>query len=71
MKLNRRVKRLEDAAIVPGAGDRPKSALCVAIYTGRDEHGQPIPKDEVSRVAMQRTTGGVFYIPDNRRDPVR
>lgn len=70
MRLKRRVKRLEDAVTVPGAGDIPKAAVCVAIYTGRDEHGQPIPKDEASRIAMQRTSGAVFYIPDNGRDPV-
>lgn len=67
MGLKRRVKRLEAAAKVPGGGDSPKAALCVVIYTGRDERGQPIPRDEASRVAMQRTSGAVFYIPDNGR----
>lgn len=52
MGLKRRVKQLEAEANVPGGGDSPKAALCVAIYTGHNESDQPIPKDKASRVAM-------------------
>ena len=66
MSRRRRVALLEQSALLPVPARDGSKAGCVVIYTGRDEQGQVIPKDDASRAAMARP-GAKFYVPDNGR----